>query len=58
MPVMYAAAGNCHVYVDADADLDMAVNIAVNSKMQRPSVCNAAQTLVVHSQSRRSTCRA
>jgi glutamate-5-semialdehyde dehydrogenase len=50
VPVMYAAAGNCHVYVDADADLDMAVNIAVNAKTQRPSVCNAAETLVVHSQ--------
>jgi glutamate-5-semialdehyde dehydrogenase len=50
VPVMYAAAGNCHVYVDADADLDMAVRIAVNAKTQRPSVCNAAETLVVHSQ--------
>ena len=49
VPVMYAAAGNCHVYVDADADVDMAVKIAVNSKTQRPSVCNAAETLVVHS---------
>ena len=50
VPVMYAAAGNCHVYVDADADVDMAVQIAVNAKTQRPSVCNAAETLVVHSQ--------
>jgi glutamate-5-semialdehyde dehydrogenase len=50
VPVMYAAAGNCHVYVDADADVDMAVRIAVNAKTQRPSVCNAAETLVVHSQ--------
>jgi glutamate-5-semialdehyde dehydrogenase len=50
VPVMYAAAGNCHVYVDADADLDMAVSIAVNAKTQRPSVCNAAETLLVHSQ--------
>jgi glutamate-5-semialdehyde dehydrogenase len=50
VPVMYAAAGNCHVYVDADADLEMAVKIAVNAKTQRPSVCNAAETLVVHSQ--------
>ena len=49
VPVMYAAAGNCHVYVDADADLDMAVSIAVNAKTQRPSVCNAAETLLVHS---------
>ncbi|MGH2839175.1 MAG: glutamate-5-semialdehyde dehydrogenase, partial [Thermoleophilaceae bacterium] len=50
VPVMYAAAGNCHVYVDADADVDMAVKIAVNAKVQRPSVCNAAETLVVHSE--------
>jgi glutamate-5-semialdehyde dehydrogenase len=50
VPVMYAAAGNCHVYVDADADVGMAVRIAVNAKTQRPSVCNAAETLVVHSQ--------
>jgi glutamate-5-semialdehyde dehydrogenase len=49
VPVMYAAAGNCHVYVDAGADVDMAVKIAVNAKVQRPSVCNAAETLVVHS---------
>ncbi len=49
VPVMYAAAGNCHVYVDAGADVDMAVRIAVNAKTQRPSVCNAAETLVVHS---------
>ena len=50
VPVMYAAAGNCHVYVDADADVEMAVKIAVNAKTQRPSVCNAAETLLVHSQ--------
>jgi glutamate-5-semialdehyde dehydrogenase len=49
VPVMYAAAGNCHVYVDAEADVDMAIKIAVNAKTQRPSVCNAAETLVVHS---------
>ena len=48
VPVMYAAAGNCHVYVDASADLDMAVKVAVNAKVQRPSVCNAAETLLVH----------
>jgi glutamate-5-semialdehyde dehydrogenase len=50
VPVMYAAAGNCHVYVDATADLDDAVAIAVNAKVQRPSVCNAVETLVVHSE--------
>jgi glutamate-5-semialdehyde dehydrogenase len=45
---MYAAAGNCHVFVDASADLDDALRIAVNAKVQRPSVCNAAETLLVH----------
>lgn len=48
VPVIETGAGNCHVYVDADADLDMALAIAVNSKVQRPSVCNAAETLLVH----------
>ena len=48
VPVMYAAAGNCHVFVDASANLDDAVAIAVNAKVQRPSVCNAAETLSVH----------
>jgi glutamate-5-semialdehyde dehydrogenase len=45
--VIYAAAGNCHVYVHADADLDMARRIAYNAKVQRPGVCNAAETLLV-----------
>ncbi|MGI9081763.1 MAG: glutamate-5-semialdehyde dehydrogenase [Thermoleophilaceae bacterium] len=49
VPVMYAAAGNCHVFVDAGADLDDAVAIVLNAKVQRPSVCNAAETLLVHS---------
>jgi glutamate-5-semialdehyde dehydrogenase len=49
VPVIYAASGNCHVYVDASADLDRAVDIAVNAKVQRPGVCNAAETLLVHS---------
>ena len=48
VPVMYAAAGNCHVYVHADADLEMARRIAYNAKVQRPGVCNAAETLLVH----------
>jgi glutamate-5-semialdehyde dehydrogenase len=48
VPVMYAAAGNCHVFVDATADLDDALAIAINAKVQRPSVCNAAETLLVH----------
>ena len=45
---MYAAAGNCHVYVHEDADLEMAERIAYNAKVQRPGVCNAAETLLVH----------
>ena len=48
VPVIYAASGNCHVYVDATADLEMARSIAVNAKTQRPGVCNAAETLLVH----------
>ena len=48
VPVIETGVGNCHVYVDADADLDMAVDIAVNAKTQRVSVCNAAETLLVH----------
>lgn len=48
VPVIYAASGNCHVYVDADADLDDALAIAVNAKVQRPGVCNACETLLVH----------
>jgi glutamate-5-semialdehyde dehydrogenase len=49
VPVIYAASGNCHVYVDATADLDMAREIIFNAKTQRPGVCNAAETLLVHS---------
>ena len=48
VPVIYAASGNCHVYVDRGADLDMAERIIVNAKTQRPGVCNAAETLLVH----------
>jgi len=47
VPVMYAAAGNCHVYVHAEADPEMARRIALNAKTQRPGVCNAAETLLV-----------
>ncbi len=47
VPVMYAAAGNCHVYVHADAELEMATRIAVNAKVQRPGVCNAAEKLLL-----------
>ena len=49
VPVLYASAGVCHVLVDATADLDDAVAIAVNAKVQKPSVCNAIETLLVHS---------
>ena len=48
VPVMYAAAGNCHVYVHEDADLEMARRIAYNAKVQRPGVCNSAETLLVN----------
>jgi glutamate-5-semialdehyde dehydrogenase len=50
VPVIYAASGNCHVYVDASADLEQAQAIAINAKTQRPGVCNAAETLLVHEQ--------
>ena len=46
VPVVETAAGNCHVYVDAAADLDMAVKIVMNAKVQRPSVCNALESLL------------
>jgi glutamate-5-semialdehyde dehydrogenase len=49
VPVLYAASGNCHLFVDASADLDKAVDIAINAKVQRPGVCNSIETLVVHS---------
>jgi glutamate-5-semialdehyde dehydrogenase len=48
VPVMYAAAGNCHVYVHEDADLEMARRVAFNAKVQRPGVCNSAETLLVN----------
>jgi glutamate-5-semialdehyde dehydrogenase len=48
VPVIETGVGNVHIYVDADADLDMAERIVVNAKVSRPSVCNAAETLLVH----------
>lgn len=48
VPVIETGTGNCHIYVDASADLDMAVNIVFNAKTSRPSVCNAAESLLVH----------
>ena len=49
VPVIETGAGNCHVYVDAAADLEKALAVAVNAKCQRPSVCNAAESLLCHS---------
>ncbi|MGI8633536.1 MAG: glutamate-5-semialdehyde dehydrogenase [Solirubrobacterales bacterium] len=48
VPVIYAASGNCHVYVDAEADEAKARAVTLNAKTQRPGVCNAAETLLVH----------
>ncbi len=48
VPVIETGVGNCHVYVDAFADMDKAIAIAVNAKTQRPGVCNAAESLLVH----------
>lgn len=48
VPVIETGAGNCHIYVDATADVEMAVKVAMNAKMSRPSVCNAAETMLVH----------
>src|SRR4029079_12169969 len=48
VPVIYAASGNCHLYVDASGDLDDAEAILINGKTQRPGVCNALETLLVH----------
>jgi glutamate-5-semialdehyde dehydrogenase len=48
VPVIETGTGNCHVYVDASADLDQALAITLNAKVQRPSVCNAVETLLVH----------
>lgn len=50
VPVIETGVGNCHVYVDSAADLDMAEAIVLNAKTSRPSVCNAAETLLVHRQ--------
>src|SRR3954469_2691044 len=50
VPVIETGVGNCHVYVDAEADLDLALTILLNSKTQRPSVCNAAESLLVHAE--------
>ena len=48
VPVIQTGTGNCHLVIDVSADVEMAVNIAVNAKTQRPSVCNAIETVLVH----------
>lgn len=48
VPIIETGVGNCHIYVDDSANLDMAINIVINAKTQRPSVCNSAESLVVH----------
>jgi glutamate-5-semialdehyde dehydrogenase len=48
VPVIETGVGNCHIFVDADADQQMAIDVVINAKTQRPSVCNAAETLLVH----------
>ena len=48
VPVIETGAGNCHIYIDDTADIDMAVNVAINAKMSRPAVCNAVETMLVH----------
>ena len=48
VPVIETGVGNCHVYVDATADIEMAIEIMLNAKTQRPSVCNAAESMLVH----------
>ena len=48
VPVIETGAGNCHLYVDESADIDMAIRVAINAKCSRPSVCNAIETLLVH----------
>ncbi|MEC1718225.1 glutamate-5-semialdehyde dehydrogenase [Schinkia azotoformans] len=48
IPVLETGVGNCHIYIDGSASKDMAINIAINAKTQRPSVCNAAETILLH----------
>lgn len=48
VPVIETGTGNCHIFVDKTADIDMAINIAINAKTSRPSVCNAAESMLVH----------
>jgi glutamate-5-semialdehyde dehydrogenase len=50
VPVIYAASGNCHIYIDESADAEQAVRIVLNAKTQRPGVCNAVETVLIHEQ--------
>ena len=50
VPVIETGVGNCHVYIDKSADVERAISIAINSKVQRVSVCNAAETILIHSE--------
>ena len=58
VPVIETGAGNCHIFVDESADFEMADGIVINAKTQRPSVCNAAEKLLVHQQHRGRICSA
>lgn len=48
VPVIETGAGNCHLYIHSDADIEMAINVAINAKCSRPAVCNAIETMLVH----------
>jgi len=48
VPVLETGVGNCHIYIDADADVEKALNILINAKTDRPAVCNAAETVIIH----------
>ncbi len=48
VPVIETGAGNCHIYIDSDCDIQKALNVAINAKASRPSVCNAVETMLVH----------
>ncbi len=50
VPIIETGAGNCHLYIDEEADLQMAIDIAINAKVSRPSVCNAIEKILVHGQ--------
>lgn len=48
IPVLGAGGGNCHIYIDSEADFEKAINIIINAKTQRPSVCNACESILIH----------